>query len=64
MKKRIVLKIISLFFSLLTILAIVSAFTVTGSGFIDLSNIIRVICICIAVICGTACILLWKKSKS
>lgn len=52
MKKSIILKVISIVFALITILAIACAITGTGSGFLDLSNIARAVCVGVAVICG------------
>ena len=45
MKKGVILKVISIAFALITILAIACATTVTGSGFLDLSIIARAVCI-------------------
>lgn len=63
MKKNTILKVISIALSLVTILAIVCAVTVTGSGFLDLSNIVKAVCIGVAVICGILAIVAWKSSK-
>ena len=49
MKKGVILKVISSVFALITILAIACAITGTGSGFLDLSNIARAVCIGVAV---------------
>ena len=43
MKKGVILKVISIAFVLITILAIVCAITGTGSGFLDLSNVARAV---------------------
>ena len=64
MKKNIILKVISIVFALLTILAILCAVTVTGSGVLDLSNIVRAICIGAAVVCGILSVATWSCSKS
>ena len=64
MKKDVILKVISIAFSLITILAIACAITVTGSGFLDLSNIARAVCIGVAIICGILAFITWKYSKS
>lgn len=45
MKKNTILKIVSIVLTLITILASICAITVTGSGFLDLSNIVRAVCI-------------------
>ena len=64
MKKDVILKVISIAFALITILAIACAITVTGSGFLDLSNIVRAVCIGVAIICGILACITWKCSKS
>ena len=64
MKKDVILKVISIAFALITILAIACATTVTGSGFLDLSNIARAVCIGVAIICGILAFITWKCSKS
>ena len=64
MKKGVILKVISSVFALITILAIACASTGTGSGFLDLSNIARAVCIGVAVICGILAFVSWKCSKS
>ena len=64
MKKGVFLKAISIAFALITILAIACAITVTGSGFLDLSNIARAVCIGVAIICGILAFITWKCSKS
>lgn len=63
MKKNTILKVVSIILALVTILAIVCAVTVTGSGFLDLSNIVRVVCIGVAVVCGILAVVAWKSSK-
>ena len=64
MKKGVILKVISIAFVLITILAIICAITGTGSGFLDLSNVARAVCIGIAIICGILAFITWKCSKS
>ena len=64
MKKGVILKVVSIVFALITILAITCAITGTGSGFLDLSNIARAICIGVAIICGILAFITWKCSKS
>ena len=64
MKKGVILKVISIAFVLITILAIACAITGTGSGFLDLSNVARAGCIGIAIICGILAFITWKCSKS
>ena len=63
MKKNTILKVVSIVLALVTILAIVCAVTVTGSGFLDLSNIVRAVCIGVALVCGILAIVVWKSSK-
>ena len=58
--KNIILKIVSIAFVLITILAIACAITGTGSGFLDLSNIARMVCIVVAVACGILAFIAWK----
>ena len=64
MNKNTILKVVSIILALVTILAIVCAITVTGSGFLDLSNIVRAVCIGVAVVCGILAVVAWKSSKS
>ena len=64
MKKGVILKVVSIAFVLITILAIACAITGTGSGFLDLSNIARAVCIGVAIICGIFAFITWKCSKS
>ena len=63
MKKNTILKVVSIVLALVTILAIVCAVTVIGSGFLDLSNIVRAVCIGVAVVCGILTVVAWKGSK-
>lgn len=63
MKKNTILNVVSIVLALVTILAIVCAVTVTGSGFFDLSNIVRAVCIGVAVVCGILAVVAWKASK-
>ena len=62
--KNTILRIVSIVFVLMTILAIACAITATGSGFLDLSNIARTVCIGVAVVCGILAFITWKYSKS
>ena len=64
MKKCVILKVIIILFALMTLLAISCAITGTGSGFLDLSNIARAVCIGIAVICGILAVITWKYAES
>ena len=64
MKKNTILRVVSIVCVLVTILAIVCAVTVIGSGFLDVSNIVRAICIGVALVCGILAVITWKYSKS
>ena len=63
MKKNTILKVVSIVLALVSIFAIVCAITITGSGFLDLSNIVRAVCIGVAVVCGILAVVAWKSSK-
>ena len=63
MEKGVIPKVISIVFALITILAIACAITGTGSGFLDLSNIAKVVCIGVAVICGILAFITWKVKR-
>lgn len=63
MKKTTILKVISVVLAFVTISAIIGAITVTGSGFLDLSNIVSAVCIGVAVVCGILAVVVWKYSK-
>lgn len=63
MIKNIVLKGISILLALVTIFAIACAASVTGGGFLDLSNIVRVPCIILAVVCGILAVVSWIFSR-
>lgn len=63
MKKNTILKVVSIVLALATILAIVCAVTVTGSGFLDLSNIVRAVCIGVSVVFGILAAVVWKCYK-
>ena len=64
MKKNIC-KIASVITAVLAVLAIIGAVTVTGSGFLDLSNIVRYFLIGFAVVFGFAAVMTgrygWKS---
>lgn len=65
MKKQ-VCKIVSVIMAVLTIIAILGAITVTGSGFLDLSNVARYFFIGFAVVFGIIAVMTGKcgwKSK-
>ena len=63
MKKNSILRVVSVVLALVTILAIVCAVTATGSGFLDLSNIVRAVCLGVAVVCTILAVMAWKSSK-
>ena len=60
MKKNTILKVVSIVLALATILAIVCAVTVTGSGFLDLSNLARMVYSGAAIIFASLSVLTWK----
>ena len=64
MKKNIC-KIASVILAVLAVIAIIGAVTVTGSGFLDLSNIVRYFLIGFAVVFGIAAVMTgrygWKS---
>ena len=64
MEKGVILKVMSFVCTLITILAIACAIIGSGSGFLDVSNIARAVCIGVAVICGILAFVTWKCSKS
>ena len=64
MEKRTILKIISIIMAVIAIFAAVCAASVTGGGFLDLSNIVKIPCILIAVVCAVLSVVLWKRSKN
>ena len=65
MMKKTICKIASVITAVLAVLAIIGAVTVTGSGFLDLSNIARYFLIGIAVVFGIAAVIAgrygWKS---
>ena len=63
MKKNAILKVIRIALSLVTVFCIICAVTVKGRGLLDFSDIVRVVCICIAVVCGILAIILFKAFK-
>lgn len=52
--KKAICKITSVIMAVLTVIAIIGAVTVTGSGFLDLSNIARYFLIGFAIVFGIA----------
>ena len=64
MKKNIC-KIVSIIMAVLAVIAIIGAVTVTGRGFLDLSNIVRYFLIGFAVVFGIAAVMTgrygWKS---
>ncbi len=63
MKKNIILKTVSIIFMAAALFAVICAITVTGGGFLDLSNIARFIYISAAVIFCIIAAFAWKFSK-
>lgn len=61
--KNIILKAVSIGLALVAVLAIVCAVTVTGGGFLDLSNIARAGFAGVAVVCGVLSVVAWNCSK-
>ena len=63
--KKTICKIASVITAVLAVLAIIGAVTVTGSGFLDLSNIARYFLIGFAVVFGIAAVITgrygWKS---
>ena len=64
LKKLTILQIISILLLLIAILAIACAVTGTGGGFLDLSNIARAVCICVAVVCSILAFAAWEYARS
>jgi len=64
MKQNVVLKVLSLVLLLLAVLAVACAITVTGSGFLDLSNIFRALFWTISVICCIGAAVVWHLSRT
>lgn len=63
--KKAICKIVSVVLSVLAVIAIVGAVTVTGSGFLDLSNIARYFLVGFAIVFGIAAVIAgrygWKS---
>lgn len=62
--KNSALKAVRVALLLVAILAIVCAVTVTGGGFLDLSNIARAVFVAVAVVCGILVVVVWNGSKT
>ena len=62
-KKNVILKALSIFLILVSLFAMLGAITVTGSGFLDLSNIVRAACIFTVVVCLILAVFAWKFSE-
>ena len=54
---------ISIALFIIAIFALVCGITATGHGFLDLSNIVRGVCYCIAAILAILAWIFFKKSK-
>lgn len=63
MKRKLVLRAASTVLALLALLAIFCGVTVTGDGFLDLSNMVRMICVGVAVVCGLLAAVVWRCAK-
>lgn len=63
MKKGIIWLVVSIVMALCALVSIATMLTVTGSGFLDLSNIVRYVCLGIALICGTISVAGWLAYK-
>ena len=63
MKRNSVLRAVSAVLALLALLAILCAVTVTGGGFLDLSNMVRMACAGAAVVCGLLAAIVWRCSR-
>lgn len=63
MKKTMAYKIICVILCVIMVLAVVGIITVTGSGFLDLSNIVRAICTGVAIICAILAWIFYRNSK-
>ena len=61
--KKTFMKILGIVLAAAAVLSIICAVTVTGSGFLDLSNIAKAVFFGVAVICGISAIFLWRYSK-
>ena len=61
--KKIACRAISGMLIVIAVLAAACAITVTGSGFLDLSNIARVVFACVAVACVILAVVSWKQSN-
>ena len=62
-KKRAVYRILSIMFGLLALLMIAGSVTVTGSGFLDLSNVVKGILVGMAILCFILTLVLYFKAK-
>ena len=63
MNKRTRYRILSIISALLALLMIVCAVTVTGRGFLDLSNIIRSFFIAMAIVCAILALAFYLKDR-
>lgn len=63
MKQNTILKVIRIVLVLAAIVAAICAVTVTGSGFLDLRNLVRAVCAGVAVVCGILAFVVWNSSK-
>lgn len=63
MRESAIPKIVSIVLAIAAVLAIICAITVTGSGFLDLSNIARGVFIVAAIICSMLAVVARKYAK-
>ncbi len=63
MGKNTILKLISIILALAAVLAVICAVTVSGSGFLDLSNIVRAACAGAAAALGILAFAVWRYSE-
>lgn len=63
MKNNIMIRIVGFAFALLAVMSAVCAATVTGGGFLDLSNIARAAFTASAIVCAGLAFVLLKKHR-
>ena len=63
MRKNAILKLISIILALAAVLAVICAVTVSGSGFLDLSNIVRAAYAGAAAVLGILAFAAWRYSE-
>ena len=63
MGKDLLLKCISVVLAMVALFALIGAMTAKGSGFIDLSHVVKGLCIIVSLVCGILAYFVWNKSK-